>query len=153
VLYLSTDYPLYLLSALLFLAILQPTIVMCAPLCLTMLCTTDYPLYSATEITGHLFGARGVVLICPDFSRRICSTPCAREEVAVGKRCVLHKAPHDRARCRLGVERNELVNVKLDLIREGRKALSRRLVAHSYHHPSTSRREVGECCPGKPSRV
>jgi hypothetical protein len=56
VLYLSTDYPLYLLSALLCLAILQPTIIICAPLCLAILCTTDFPLYYATEITGHMFG-------------------------------------------------------------------------------------------------
>jgi hypothetical protein len=46
----------------------------------------------------------------------ICSPTCDREEVVVGKRCVLHKAPHDRARCRLGVERNELIDGKLDFI-------------------------------------
>jgi hypothetical protein len=112
-LYLSTDYPLYLLSALPCLTILQPTIIICAPLCLAILCTTDSPLYSASEITGHLFGPRCVFSVYTDVSRRIYSPTCTREKVAVGKRWVLHKAPHDCARCRLEVEHNALIDVTL----------------------------------------
>jgi hypothetical protein len=42
----TTKYPIYRLSALLYVAIIQTTIC-CALLCLAILCTTDYPLYYA----------------------------------------------------------------------------------------------------------